>query len=414
MLTLSPFVVDSLSFGFRRTALHPSAAVSRTSRSHRGSPWASWGAPVRANKASSTDVDGTKGLTLASLRLALRAAVLHLSKFLNRVLTAARELLFGRRSLPGGSSTAAAAAAAAASLEIAYMRRKKQEADAGRVAAWARGAAREQLEREQRSAAASAAALASSTGAEKKRVLILMSDTGGGHRASAEAIERAMAEQHPGKVDVTICDIWSEHAVAPFNQFPRDYRYLAKNPLLWRIMYAYGAFGPTKLFTEVWSWLACYRRFKKAITDAAPDLVISVHPLCQLMPISIVAEMNRARKDGQLPVSFVTVVTDLGGAHSTWFDKRADFCFVPSEAVKRVALRNGVAPEKIVMHGLPIRPAFWRKSPKAKNALRGSLLLEPEIKTVLLMGGGDGVGGLEQIAVKVFIRGRCPPPPPPA
>ena len=52
-----------------------------------------------------------------------------------------------------------------------------------------------------------------------KRILILMSDTGGGHRASAEAIERAMIEQNPGKIDVTIMDIWTEHAVPPFDKF---------------------------------------------------------------------------------------------------------------------------------------------------------------------------------------------------
>ena len=335
-------------------------------------------------------------VTLASLRLALRTAMLHLSRFLKMLLTAARQILLGSGS--GGNVVTSKA-----TLEIAYMRRKKHEAEAKRAAAWARGAAREQ-EQEQRERRAVAAALAPSSTEKKKRVLILMSDTGGGHRASAEAIERAMSDQHPGKVDVTIMDLWSEHGVPPFSQFPRDYRYLAKHPLLWRIMYAYGAFYPTKLLTEMWSYMACYTRFKKAITDVAPDLVISVHPLCQLMPISIVAELNRARNDSQLPVAFVTVVTDLGGAHSTWFDRRADVCFVPSEAVRRVALRNGVAPEKIVMHGLPIRPAFWRKAPKAKNAVRGALALEPDVSTVLLMGGGDGVGGLEQIAVQVTAR----------
>jgi len=34
----------------------------------------------------------------------------------------------------------------------------------------------------------------------KKRVLILMSDTGGGHRASALALETALEELFPGKV----------------------------------------------------------------------------------------------------------------------------------------------------------------------------------------------------------------------
>ena len=238
---------------------------------------------------------------------------------------------------------------------------------------------------------------------KKKRVLILMSDTGGGHRASAVAIDKAMSERIPGKVDVTVMDIWTDHAKWPFNNFVPYYRFLAKHPLLWRGMYVYGAFPPTKLFTETWSWLACYKSFKKAIVDTDPDLVVSVHPLCQLMPISIVKDMNKVRSKDRLPIPFVTVVTDLGGAHSTWFDRRTDMCFVPSEAVRKIALKNRVQPDKIVMHGLPIRPAFWHK-PKAKATLRKALDLKQNIRSVLLMGGGDGVGGLEQITVELANR----------
>ena len=167
-------------------------------------------------------------------------------------------------------------------------------------------------------------------------------------------------------------------------------------------MYAYGMFYPTKVFTETWSHLACFKRFKRAIAIANPDMVISVHPLCQLMPITIVQQLNKERSSDKLPISFVTVVTDLGGAHMTWFDKRADFCFVPSKAVRQIASRSGLKSDKIIMHGLPIRPAFWRRQPtKSKNVVRGALFLEPDVKTVLLMGGGDGVGGMEKIAIQL-------------
>lgn len=319
-------------------------------------------------------------------------------------------------------------------LEIAYMKKKKMDAEGVRRAALVKGRAMEQNERRlqqkmlasasRRSAQqklpnqSSSSSSSSSKRAEavanelpitpssdKKRVLILMSDTGGGHRASAEAIDRALSEQNPGKVEISIMDLWTDHAVPPFDKFVVQYRFLAKHPLLWRVMYAYGAFYPTKLFTETWSWMACYSRFKKAIMDSSPDVVISVHPLCQMMPIQIVKDINADRPVGKLPVSFVTVVTDLGGSHSTWFDKRADFCFVPSEAVRKVALQCGVESEKIIMHGLPVRPTFWRRqATKSKNVHRGALFLDADVKTVLLMGGGDGVGGLEDIAIRVADR----------
>lgn len=145
-----------------------------------------------------------------------------------------------------------------------------------------------------------------------KRVLILISDTGGGHRASAQAIDQAIHQTHRGKVDVSILDIWTDYAKYPFNQFVPTYRFLAKHPLLWRGFYAYGAFPPTKLLTEVWSRALCYKSFRDAVIERDPDLVVSMHPLCQLMPLSIVAEMNKERKSTKKSIPFVTIVTDLG------------------------------------------------------------------------------------------------------
>jgi 1,2-diacylglycerol 3-beta-galactosyltransferase len=238
---------------------------------------------------------------------------------------------------------------------------------------------------------------------KKKRVLILMSDTGGGHRASAKALDKAISEQVPGKIDVSVMDIWTEHAKWPFNNFVPYYRFLAKHPLLWRGMYLFGNFPPTKLFTEMWSWYSCYPSFRNAIMQEDPDLVVSVHPLCQLMPISAVKEMNKMRDPEKLKIPFVTVVTDLGGAHSTWFDRRTDAIFIPGEAVRKLALKNNVQPDKIIMRGLPIRPAFWKPS-KAKYKLRKQLDLTQHVKTVLLMGGGDGVGGIDAIATRIASR----------
>ena len=238
------------------------------------------------------------------------------------------------------------------------------------------------------------------SGKAKKRVLILMSDTGGGHRASAQALDCALGELFPGRTEVKIMDIWTEHGKWPFNTFVSSYRFLAKHPILWRAFYAYGHFPPTKLFTECLSYFVCYKSFKTAIEAADPDMVVSVHPLCQHIPIPIVKAINQERSPKKLPIPFVTVVTDLGGAHPTWFHKGTDRTFVASESVKKIAMNRGLDANKIALYGLPIRPSFWKAS-KPKDKLRGELGLQKSVKTVLLMGGGDGVGGLSNIAVEV-------------
>lgn len=48
-------------------------------------------------------------------------------------------------------------------------------------------------------------------------MLILMSDTGGGHRASAQALEAALEEMFPGRIAVTMVDIFTEHSRWPYS-----------------------------------------------------------------------------------------------------------------------------------------------------------------------------------------------------
>eukprot|EP00913_Durusdinium_trenchii_P028912 g27108.t1 len=57
-----------------------------------------------------------------------------------------------------------------------------------------------------------------------------------------------------------------------------------------------------------------------------------------------------------LPV--VTVVTDLGSAHLSWFDPRIDLLFVPSQEIYQLAVKHHVPKWKINLSGLPLREGF--------------------------------------------------------
>lgn len=167
-----------------------------------------------------------------------------------------------------------------------------------------------------------------------------------------------------------------------------------------------------------------------------PDLVVSVHPLMQLVPLRVLrrraaarakaqaaavarsgdaSALGRARaaslsassssshlhhhhsssavsrfddhhvRDPGQPPPFATVVTDLTTCHNTWFDPRVDACFVPTEECAGRARKLGVPPEKIIVHGLPIRPGFAKQQP-SKRFLRRKLGMDPEMPAVLLVG----------------------------
>jgi 1,2-diacylglycerol 3-beta-galactosyltransferase len=115
-----------------------------------------------------------------------------------------------------------------------------------------------------------------------------------------------------------------------------------------------------------------------------------VHPLLQL--VSMLAMARRAQR-----IPFVTVVTDLTTAHPLWFHPEVDGVYVASENTQTMARKAGIAPDRIHLLGLPIRPAF-AKAPRPKADLRAELEMAPGLPAVLLIGGGEGIGPVEEIA----------------
>lgn len=66
-----------------------------------------------------------------------------------------------------------------------------------------------------------------------------------------------------------------------------------------------------------------------------PDLVVSVHPLMQHIPARVLAARAK-RLNRAAPVPLATVVTDFTTCHNTWFYKKVNKCFVPTEFCKWV------------------------------------------------------------------------------
>ncbi|KAL3806840.1 hypothetical protein ACHAXA_008228 [Cyclostephanos tholiformis] len=275
-------------------------------------------------------------------------------------------------------------------------------------------------------------------------IQILMSDTGGGHRASANALRDAFNVLHetdpmrfPLPIKCDIVDIYTDYGPFPFNMYVQAYKIMAEYTFLWKWFYETGATPFGLWLYDVVLELICFGPFKECMTRVDPnnvvsspggggkraDMVVSVHPLCQDLPLKILTSLDTdgaSRKVGRT-TPFVTVVTDLGGAHPSWFNRGVDRCFVPSDVLKNAALDRNVDESKIVQYGLPIRRGFWRfgsefdmsgsdgkeeKNERAKMnkpAMRERLGLS-NLPTVLIVGGGDGMGGIVSQAKAVGER----------
>jgi 1,2-diacylglycerol 3-beta-galactosyltransferase len=226
----------------------------------------------------------------------------------------------------------------------------------------------------------------------QKTILILMSDTGGGHRASAEAIAEALVYLRGDKIKVHIVDAWKHHSPWPINQLMADtYPWLVSDGLwLWNALWQTDdrTWSP-RVFSRVVTPLV-RRSLVRLFFDEAPDLVVSVHPLLNHISVRVL------RKVLHTDVPFVTVVTDLVRAHPSWFCPRVDFCMVPSEAVRQRALRYGMPVYRVEVVGQPVALKFAARLGE-KTHLRGTLGLEPDRPTVLVVGGGEGMGPVYEI-----------------
>ena len=92
------------------------------------------------------------------------------------------------------------------------------------------------------------------------------------------------------RLQLDIVDIWSQHTPWPMNQIPKTYSFLVKNGFLWR--FGYYTQQPRFMhvpFLRVTAVTA--RRHIAAVFDAyKPDLIVSVHPLLQLVPLKILRD----------------------------------------------------------------------------------------------------------------------------
>ncbi|KAF2310578.1 hypothetical protein GH714_014739 [Hevea brasiliensis] len=108
---------------------------------------------------------------------------------------------------------------------------------------------------------------------------------------------------------------------------------------------AYGNFSANSSSGDVEAGLMEYK----------PDIIISVHPMMQHIPLWVLKWQGLQKK-----VIFVTVITDLNTCHPTWFHPGVNRCYCPSKGVAKRAALDGLEDSQICVFGLPIRPSFAR------------------------------------------------------
>ncbi len=214
------------------------------------------------------------------------------------------------------------------------------------------------------------------------RVLILTASYGSGHNAAAHSLAGAFVA---AGASPTIVDHFRELVHPLFDRATRGIygALLRRAPSVWALAYGLGdrmasdspwSFGMTRLGAT---------RLMELLDTLAPDAVVSVHAT----PAVVLSALARA---GRRIPPHTTVVTDFV-AHSQWIAPHVDRYCVAAEEVKHEFVSRGIAPDRVVVTGVPVRASF--EAPLDTLTARRAFGLAPDLPLVLAMAGAQGSFG---------------------
>lgn len=252
----------------------------------------------------------------------------------------------------------------------------------------------------------------------RRKVLILYTDAGGGHRATARALQATFEKAGYSAT----CHNPYLSTLQPLDMFRRlsgrsveetyNEAILARGRTgiaCWAF-YA-GAAANVRLLTPMGR-----RAFRHLWRETRPDLVISVMPVINGM----IADTLWQDHAGRVP--FVVVMTDWAELmRHVWFPPGHRFVGVTGSAEGAASLARKSHPKErtIILPTLLTHPDFAQPLPEDRDALRQDLGLEPGQATALVSFGGVGASRMMNLANAmakrplngqvVFICGRNEP-----
>lgn len=254
----------------------------------------------------------------------------------------------------------------------------------------------------------------------QKTLLFLIADTGAGHRSAANALRNAinimaeekqqqwLTEQQEGAISgpepltyrIEIVDVFEEYSRFPLREAVKLYgptiRY---NPNLYgRVFHASNHARSVDMVKAIAGPLV-RKGLLRLITSVQPDVIVSIHPMLNHVTVEAIQTLG-------LHIPFLTVITDLISVHRSWYAAGVDACIVPTEQARQLYIEHSLDPARVHVLGMPIDPKFTLPMP-SKAELQQQFDLDPQLPTVLLVGGGDGAGGLRAI-VNAISQARLP------
>ncbi len=230
---------------------------------------------------------------------------------------------------------------------------------------------------------------------DERRLLFLFSDTGGGHRSTAMAVAEALHTLYGEQAQVTLVNVLADYAPWPLNRLEYIYpRIIRVGEWLWGVLYRL-----TDEPRRIALLMKAFRKWtrpavRRLLSDHSADRIVSFHPGTNHLVLRALREESHASL-------FVTMVTDLVTGHTLWFTPLVPWCLVPTPEARAAAVKNGLPAERVVVTGLPVAGRFAATAQERPSDVRRRLGLSTGCRTVMLLGGAEGMGALDRTVARI-------------
>ncbi len=226
-----------------------------------------------------------------------------------------------------------------------------------------------------------------------KNFVILSVSAGSGHMRAAAAIRSALLEADPG-CGAIVLDTFKYTSPLLERLILGAYMEMLKfTPAVYGYLYSRSEKGrPLSGFAKA-EFNKLLSRFSAGrlldfISRYNPGAVICTHPF----PLGVLSAI-RSRMEPRLLT--VGVVTDFI-IHPYWVFPEVDLYLVGAEKLAADLAGYGIPPERICVTGIPIDPVF--ANPESRDGVLAHCGMNPGLPTILVMGGGLGLGPLAESA----------------
>ena len=236
------------------------------------------------------------------------------------------------------------------------------------------------------------------TAKKQKKILLLSVSAGAGHMRAAQAIEAYAARDDGTGLAAKARHLDVMDFVTPaFRKLYTDFyiKLVNKAPALWGYLYHVSHDAPKD------SSMQRLRRGIERLNTRAlmaqiaafqPDAIICTH----FLPAEL---LSRALRQEQLACPVWVQVTDFD-LHRMWVQERMQGYFAATDEVAFRMRHEGIPADRIHVTGIPIMPAFAQVPERVQCAQ--AFGLDPQRTTILLMGGGAGLGSLDTVAARLL------------